>query len=75
MRFADYVNAYGETEQLLCYIGWDMPGAVLSVWKPDLDVSGQLYAYDTGVERMRLGNHIKPKRETEQQFGDFSDDM
>jgi len=52
-----------------------MPGAVLSVWKPDADVSGQLHAYNTGVERMRLGNHIKPKPESEQQFGDFSDDM
>ena len=66
MRFGDYVNADGESEQHNFVVSNDMPRTVLCIRNADLDSSGQLLAHGSCGERMRFGDYVSADGEAEQ---------
>ena len=75
LRFGDYVNADGESEQHGLFVSNDMPRTVLCLRNADLDSSGQLYAPCSSGERMRFGDYVNVDGEAEQHSNVVSNDM
>ena len=66
MRFGDYVNVDGESEQHSFVVSNHMPRAVLCIRNADLDVSGQLHTNYFIIERMRFCDYVNADGEIEQ---------
>ena len=75
LRFGDYVNADGESEQHSLVVSNDMPRTVLCIRNADLDSSGQLLAHCSSGERMRFGDYVNVDGEAEQHSNVVSNDM
>ena len=75
LRFGDYVNADGESEQHNLDVSNDMPGAVLCLRNTDADSSRELHAHHSSFEWLRFGDFVNADGEAEQHRIVVSNDM
>jgi len=75
MRFGDYVNAHGETEQYRIVVSSDMRWSVLCLRNTDADCSRELHAHHSSGERLRFGDYVNADGEAEQHSFVVSNDM